>query len=107
MTVFTRARRRTLTFLTFTFILILFSHVLVRLQIQRITTFSLFAEYNENDESNGDKMGTTVSTHGNNEIENLVRKPEGDCVEDLGADRRTILKFLMCVGPCIIVVTEE
>lgn len=55
--------------------------------------FLLFTEYNENDKSKEDKMGTTVSTHGKNEMEDLVRKPKGHCVEDLGADRRSILKL--------------
>jgi hypothetical protein len=31
--------------------------------------------------------------HGKNEVEVLLRKPNGDCVEDLGADRRAILKL--------------
>jgi hypothetical protein len=38
-------------------------------------------------------MGTTVSLHGKDEIEDLVRKQTGDCSEDVGTDRRTILKL--------------
>jgi hypothetical protein len=93
--VFTRARRRVLPSLPLRFISILFFSCLDKITNVGNYSFLLFTEYNDNDKSKEDKMGTTVSMHEKNEIEDLLRKPKGDCVEDLDADRRTVLTLYL------------
>jgi len=50
-------------------------------------------------------MGTTVSTHGKNEIENLVRLSKGDCVEDLRHRSEDNIKVVWLLNKTVFSLT--